>query len=135
MLIVCLDSIHAVRRKTRRSLSESGGSIHSALVNEEDTLKGMVEAVAPSERMHQELDEASKMMSMLTESLDTDFAAKRRLDEAEGQKAGPGREGSSDAIKRRSRTLSSKLGNRLGVASSTLSTSEPGMFVRVCACM
>ena len=120
-----------MRRKTRRSLSESGGTIHSIINNEEDTLKATgVGTIAPSERMHQELDEASKMMSMQIQSLDTDFSKRQ---EGEGQMAGPGSGG--DVIKRRSRTLSSKMANRLGVVSSTLSTSEPGMFVCLCICV
>lgn len=90
-----------VRRRSHRTLSEGGESLHSVTGEEEDTIKD----VHYSKHMDLELEEASNMMAMLTESLNTEF--------------------SPEVVKRRSRTLSGKATNRLGIV-STLSNSEPG---------
>ena len=104
-------SQHAIRRKAKRSLSESGASthgIHSPDEEEEDDIiKEAMEGIHYSERMHRDLDEASMMMTMLTESLDAEF--------------------SKDVVVRRTR-LGSNSKNRRGVRSS-LTISEPGMYV------
>lgn len=93
-------------------MSESGASsnrIHSPDGGGEgegdDTIKEAMEGIHHSERMHRDLDEASMMMTLLTESLDAEF--------------------SKDAVVRRTR-LGSNSKNRRGVRSS-LTTSEPGM--------
>ena len=86
--------------------------LHSPTEEDEMTLHSHLQEINHSERMQQELDEASKTLAQLTESLDTEFI-RNSVVEAAGD------------VTRRSRTLSSKAMNRLGI-SSTLSTSEPG---------
>jgi hypothetical protein len=89
-----------VRRRASKSLS-----IGSQNTTSEDRLEGMNH----SKLMGLELDEASNMMAMITESLNTDFTGEVRVQD----------------VKRRSRTLTGNSHNRLGII-STLSTSEPG---------
>lgn len=125
-------SNYVVKRRARRTLSEGGeASLHllnSPTEEDEATLKAHLLDLNPSERMHQELDEASRSLALLTESLDTEF---RRPPPAAAAAAG-GRDSlaevSAAEVKRRSRTLSGKALNRLAI-SSTLSTSEPGVAV------
>lgn len=99
-----------MRRKTHRSLSEGGDGSHSLTGEEEDTLKN---AFHPSEKMLSGLDEASNMMAKLTESLNTEFSKREE-------------EVGVDVVKRRSRMTSGNVMNRLGIISTTMSTSEPG---------
>ena len=105
--------MQSIRRNPHRSLSESSYPASNHINEEEVSPNGSEDrsltSIEPSERMHRDLDEASQMMVNMMESLDNDF------NDAE------------DVVKRRSRTLSSKAMNRLGIV-STLSNSEPGKF-------
>lgn len=78
-----------------------------------------------SERMRIELDDTSNMLAKLTESLNTDCVKGHHKDDGnEVFEQDPLR----SIVRRRSRVLSSNTMNRLGIVSS-LSTSEPGMYV------
>lgn len=100
-------------------MSESTGPPTNHMIYEEESpndctdmdhsLRDALASIEPSERMHRDLDEASKMMTNMMESLDSEF------------KNG----GEGCVVKRRSRNLSSNALNRLGIV-STLSNSEPG---------
>ena len=115
------------RPKTRRTLSEGGDThLHSPTGDEEDTLKASLNGLTHSKRMHHELDETSKTLAQLMESLDTDFnkPSRGKAEEEEEEEAfQPGRDG--EVVKRNPRSISAKALNRLGISSS-LSTSEPG---------
>lgn len=92
-------------------------------LEDDEKLKEALGDIGHSERMHHELDEASKMMADLTESLNTFDGRREGKCATDSVFMGEEAEEKDETLKRRSGLRSSS--SRLTVI-STLSTSEPG---------